>query len=431
MRCFPVFLAQAAATWKIIAILIAVIVVLLLAVTHLGVILGRGPRLRGQHVTKQGAIFFLATLAIGVVALNTKVNFLVLIFGMMLSAAVLSIGLSRLAMRRLRFERIVPPGVHPGEPFTVELRATNAKRWVSSYGVVIRDDLPEGIAAERPGGVLVQLRAGETAPVFYTAVGLRRGVYPLSAVTVSTRFPFGFFHQERQRPLAGELVVYPRLGAVAASLLGRAQALTQTRHQTHSAPGQEEFRNLREYRPGDNPRWIHWKSSAKLGQPLVKEYESIASERALLLLDTRCRASGEEPLESAISFAATLARDLMRRDFSVALAAYAPDLVVTAPLKGPAGLHALLGVLARLEPNRRRGFSELIAEEGVRAEGRLLTVAVLLRTDDDAASALDALQSRQPRLLALDASSPSFREVFQLPARPSDDSTRHEWAGSP
>ena len=52
-----------------------------------------------------GIVFFLLTLAIGIVALHTKINFLVLIFGMMLSASLLSVALSRTAMRRVTFAR--------------------------------------------------------------------------------------------------------------------------------------------------------------------------------------------------------------------------------------------------------------------------------------------------------------------------------------
>jgi uncharacterized protein (DUF58 family) len=239
-------------------------------------------------------------------------------------------------------------------------------------------------------------------------------------VNLSTRFPFGFFHKQRARPLADELVVYPRLGTVRPDLLGRAQSLAQTRRRSQSVRGEEEFRSLREYRYGDNPRWIHWKTSAKLGQPLVKEYEAVVTERAFILLDTRSAANGDEPLEKAISFAATLARDLMLRGFTVSLAAYAPELVVTAAMKGSAGLHALLDVLARLCPAPDRSLVDLVAEPMVRAEARTLVVAALLRTDRDAAKALDVLFTRHPRVLPIDASSPAFAEAFELPPRPGE-----------
>ena len=404
-------LAAARPSWKHIAFLVAATAVFLLVALHV-LALRRGRR-RRQHITKHGAVFFLVTLAVGIVALHTKINFLVLIFGMMLSASVLSILLSRTAMRQLRFERRVPSGICPAEPFTIELEVSNDKRLLSSYGLAVHDDLPEGLAAPYPGGVIVQLRAGQSAGLPYTARARQRGVYPLRSVSFSTRFPFGFFHQQRSCPLAGELVVYPRLGTVASDLLGRAQSLAQTRRKSQSVRGHEEFRSLREYRLGDNPRWIHWKSSARLGQPLVKEYEAVVSERAFILLDTRAPANGTEPLESAVSFVATLARDLMLRGFSVSLAAYAPDLVVTAAVKGSAGLHALLELLARLDPSPQRTLTDLVNEPQVRAENRTLVVAALLRNDADATTALERLQSRHPRVLPINASLPSFGDIFR------------------
>ena len=56
-----------------------------------------------------------------------------------------------------------------------------------------------------------------------------------------------------------------------------------------------------------------------------------------------------------------------------------------------------------------------MSEPAVRAEERGLTIIVLLRTDGDAAAAIERLQGRHPRVIALDASSPSFHDVFQLP----------------
>jgi len=409
-------LTRLPASWAPLVVIVLLTALILFVGFHLLTLLRGAPRpRRGQRITKQGVIFSLVTLAAAVVALHTKINFLVLIFGMMLSAVLLSFVLSRTTIRRLRFDRRVPDGVYPEQPFTIELRATNGKRRLSSYGLVVLDDVPEGIVAEQPGGVLTELHHGATASLPYTASAVRRGVYRIGSVRFSTRFPFGFFHQERARSLGSEVVVYPKLGTVAPNFLGRAQSLAHTRRRSHTARGEEEFRGLREYRHGDNPRWVHWKSSAKLGQPLVKEYEAVVTERAFVLLDTRCHASGEEPLESAVSFVATLARDLMLRGFRVSLATYAPDLVVTAAMKGTAGLHALLEVLARLEPSGDRSLRELVAEPRVRAEERVLTLAVLLHTDGDAASALEQLQARQPRVVAVDASAGSFHDLFQLP----------------
>ncbi|MBM4038977.1 MAG: DUF58 domain-containing protein [Planctomycetes bacterium] len=408
----------AAVDWRAAAYAVVAAAVSVLAGVYLVSLLRRGRRARvGQHITKAGAVFSLLTLAIAVVAMQTKINFLVLLFGMLLSGLVLSFVLSRLAMRRLEFARGLPGEAFAGAPFAVELRATSRKRWLTTYGLVVQEELPAGLDSARPGGVVLELPARETAAVPYTATAARRGVYGFRTVVFSTRFPFGLFYQGRSRAVGGELVVFPRLGEVAAGFLSRARALALSqREQQHSrgARGEEEFRNLREYRPGDNPRRIHWKTSAKLGKPLVREMEAIVGERVLILLDTRCAVSGEAELEAAVSFAATLARDLMQRELLVGLAAYAPGLVLAAPAKGVAALRALYETLARLEPNPERTLAELAAEPRVRAEGNLVAVAALRRRDADAEAALELLRRRQARVLAVEASAPEFQEVFRL-----------------
>ena len=411
-------LALSPRAWRPFALTVFIVCIALLAALHVLRIYRR--RLRrgsGQGITKQGVVFFLLTLAIGAIALHTKVNFLVLLFSTMFSASLLSIFLSRTTLRRIAFERRMPGGVHPDEPFTIELRATNGKKTFASYGIAVSDELPPDIVSDQPGDVILQLRAGETRSIPYTAVAARRGVFPLERVAISTRFPFGFFHQDRTRRVEDELVVYPRLGVVSPNLLGRAQTLAQTRRTSHSTRGEEEFRNLREYRHGDNPRWIHWKTSAKLGHPLVKEHEAVVTERVFIVLDTRVRRGGDERFEDAISFAASLARDLMLKGFFVSLAAYAPDLVVTTPLKGSTGLHILFDVLARLRPAPRHSLSELVAEPKVRGHERVLTAAVLLRPDADATAAVEQLQRQRPRVVVVDASTPEFGRMFRLPGR--------------
>ncbi|NQT89409.1 DUF58 domain-containing protein [bacterium] len=422
----PLPLALSPRAWQPFAITVFIVCIALLGAFHLlRVHRRRLHRGSAQGITKQGAVFFLLTLAIGAVALHTKVNFLVLLFSTLFSAALLSIVLSRTTMRRITFQRRAPGGVYPDQAFTVELLATNGKSVFSSYGLAVSDELPADVASEHPGDVVLQLRAGETLSIPYTAVASRRGVFALTRVALSTRFPFGFFHQDRTRRVESELVVYPRLGVVSPNLLGRAQTLAQTRRTSQSTRGEEEFRNLREYRHGDNPRWIHWKTSAKLGRPLVKEHEAVVAERVFIVLDTRAPSGGSPLLEDAISFTASLARDLMLRDFFVAFAAYAPELTVTAPLKGTAGLHILLDVLARLRPAPRRSLRELVAEPKVRTQERVLTAAVLLRADADSAAAIEQLQRRRPRVVVVDAGAPEFGRVFRLPERASQEEEGH------
>lgn len=408
-------LPAGAVDWRAVANALVGSAVAILGALYLIALFRRSRRSQvGQSITKSGIAFSLLTVGIAVVALHSKINFLVLLFGMMVSAFILSFVLSRVTMRGLDFARRLPSAVHAGEPFTVELRVANRKRRLASYGIVVRDELPDGLASERPGGLVIALAPREALDVPYTACASRRGVYALRSIAFSTRHPFGLFHQGRARALPGELVVYPRLGEVATGFLGRTRALALSQQRTHGALGEEEFRNLREYRPGDNPRRIHWKTSAKLGKPLVREFEAVVGQRLLILLDTRCPASGEPALEDAISFAASLARDMMARGFFVALAAYAPGLLATAPAKGQPALLSLYEALARLEPAAGRTLCELVAEPAVRAQGRVVTVLTLRCRDADSEAAIAALRQRQTPTLAVAASDPTFPEIFQF-----------------
>ena len=112
-------------------------------------------------------------------------------------------------------------------------------------------------------------------------------------------------------------------------------------------------------------------------------------------------------------------RSLLRRSFPPNRAAGSPvdDRIWLGPV--PTRSRASLigrAMLARVLGSRI-GLAVLRAglrEPRVRAEERVLTVAVLLHTDGDAAGALEHLQARQPRVVALDASAPSFADVFQL-----------------
>lgn len=366
-----------------------------------------------QSMTARGAVYNLLTLAIAIVALHTKSNSLVLLFGMLLSGLLFSLLLSRASLRGLAVGRRVPDTIYPGEPFPIELSVQNRKRLLSSYALNLWDELPGEVESARPGGLVLHVapRAASTAP--YTARARRRGVFPLRNLHYSTRFPFGLFEQERWREVAGELVVYPRLGQIAPAFVGEVRALAESRRRTPLAHGEEEFRGLREYRHGDNPRHIHWKSSAKLGIRLVREHDVVVGERALIVLDTRSPASGEEELETAISFAASLARDMVRQRFSAALAAYGPDLLVV-EAGNDAGLRRLFEALARLEPNPRKSLVELVAEPEVAAARDRLAVLVARRRDGDSRSALDTLRGRQPRVLSVEVASAAFSRLFRV-----------------
>ena len=141
-------------------------------------------------------------------------------------------------------------------------------------------------------------------------------------------------------------------------------------------PGRgDEIHNLRAYRPGDDPRFIHWRSSAKAETLMVREHEADASHDARLVLVGRGQA-GSERLEAALSDAASVASALIRAGAGVEMTG--PDLVI--PLgHGRSHLRRVLAALALYDPAGRPGGAAGGGEDdGALSSRRLREIRVSL-----------------------------------------------------
>jgi uncharacterized protein (DUF58 family) len=143
-----------------------------------------------------------------------------------------------------------------------------------------------------------------------------------------------------------------------------------------------EFAGLREFRPGDSPRRIHWKMSARLpGKLLAREYEDPPVRDATILLETGVPNQKDRSrslrLERAITFAATLVEGLLAENCRVTFRAFTPELV-TLPLEPRHGaLDDLLHLLAVLQPTQTRSLADLLPE------GSLGKTCFVLRISND------------------------------------------------
>ena len=273
-------------------------------------------RLRGWRrirFTTGGVLFSVGTLAIGFAAGNTGNNLLYLLFGAMLGFIGLSGWLSERVLRRLEIRRRTPRGVTVERALRITYYVTNRKRWFPTLAVyLIETGLPEGAFLGRVG-------AGESVSVGSANYFVQRGVYPLETLTLSTNFPFGLFTKERDVPLPGELVIWPRSDRpIRLSARPGGLARRQSSDSSEGAPAARgEYRGLREYHVGDDPRDIHWKTTAKIGTPVTREYDQDANETVWICLDTR----GEpgEAAEAAVEVAAALAAQAYRdgRQFGI------------------------------------------------------------------------------------------------------------------
>jgi len=289
--------------------------------------------------TRDGWWTLFAAVGLGVAAVNTGNNLLYLLSSMLLALVVVSGILSEAVIRRLRVAAMLPEEIYAGRPALMGATVTSAKRWVPSYSIPI-EVLEAGRAARFI--YIPRIPAGEGRLITWEATLPRRGRHRLDGLRVTTRFPFGIFLKAGQPTLREDVLVFPAPVPVPTHLLRQLSAggAVAARRRGRGS----DLHNLRDYRAGDDPRLVHWKSSAKTGTLTVRETEAETA------LDTRIvLGSGGDParLEEAISEAAALAAHLLGAGAQVELAGRG---LWVPPGRGPGQRRRALTALALWDP---------------------------------------------------------------------------------
>lgn len=291
--------------------------------------------------TRDGWWCVLVAIGLGVAAINTGNNLLYLLVSLLLAIIIVSGVLSEQSMRGLELIAVEPEAIHAGHPALFGATIVNRKRWLNSYSITI-ERLSPGAS---PRFLYVpRLRAGAERLLTWEDTLGKRGRYRLAGVRTTTRFPFGLFLKAAQPMLTSEVVVYPAVGPVSPDLL-RQLGSAGDRAARRRGRGTEPY-NLRGYRVGDDPRLIHWRSSAKTQTLMVREMEAETTEDTrLVLVGTRVRDA--DALEEALSEAASLATYLIRAGAGVELVG--PGFYVRLG-RGKSQLRRLLTALALYDP---------------------------------------------------------------------------------
>lgn len=301
---------------------------------------------RRLRFTREGRYFFFISLGIGFAAVNTGNNLLYLLLGMTLSLIVASGVLSEMTLRRLEVRRQLPSDLYAERPFLVGIELANRKRRIPSFSIEI-EDLAQGKLLEKKCYFL-KVPPGRSQHTSYRYAFAARGLHRFDSLRLSTKFPFALFRKSREVPLPAEVVVYPALVDVSDLTVGwRARRGDATSGRTGRG---EDFYAVREFRPGDDSREIHWKSSAKVGRLMLREREDSVSRRVTLYLDNRMpdpeTPEARAQVERAVSRAASLAKHYAERGFRVRLVTRTDRV---AEGLGRSHLRHLLRTLALLE----------------------------------------------------------------------------------
>ncbi len=198
---------------------------------------------------------------------------------------------------RLTVERVADPDrVMRGEPSGVALSIANASRFFGA-SLVARDRVTPRSAdpAARLGAgtvsvPLVRLRPGKATRVSYPVPTRRRGVILVGPLEISRRDPLGLVGVVRRYGDSANVWVRPKVHTIAAVPVGLSRSMDG---RVDRVPhGSITFAALREYVVGDDLRHVHWRTSARVGQMMVREHVDTSLPRLVILLDDRADAHG-------------------------------------------------------------------------------------------------------------------------------------------
>jgi uncharacterized protein (DUF58 family) len=189
---------------------------------------------------------------------------------------------------------------------------------------------------------------------------LRRGVLRLESLGVARADPLGLFRAFTEVSLPQSVLILPKRYPLPLIALPGSMKYQQGGVALASNVGQsDEFIALRDYRQGDPLRHIHWRSWARAGKPVVKEFEDEFFVRHALVLDTFTGHAHSEAFEEATSIAASFACTIQTQESLLDLLFVGADSYCLTAGRGVAHGEQLLEVLASVRPSRDRPFQTL------------------------------------------------------------------------
>jgi uncharacterized protein (DUF58 family) len=311
-----------------------------------------------------GLVYVVVTVLILGAAMYTQANLLFWAFGLMIGGLLVSLAMAWQVLRGVSVQRLPSSHGVAGEMLVLRYQLVN-RGWLPVFGVIIHEtwgrrslfragwkragpiSLKPPRLAGRPFGWVLHLGPHQTLQAEAPCWPLRRGELAFERVVISTSFPFGVIRKVVEFTQPVSVLVYPQLFRFNRRVLFKLSQIDPSgSKRVEKSGGNEEFFGLRDYRSGDNPRMIDWKHSARLGTLIAREMTQPSPPRIMLVLDltnlprtptgtgkdrlgrrlkrqmrdAHMPMLSDDPIEQAISLAASLVCDAHFHGYQIGLA---------------------------------------------------------------------------------------------------------------
>ena len=378
-----------------------------------------------RRLTRGGWLVLVGMILTGGMATDTEQSLGYQMLALLFALSVAAVAVAPFFRAKFSAERLLPDFGSAGEPlrYRVFIRNRSGKK---QAGLFVLDTLadPRPTFAEfaalnrrsRNGGTgrrglrlsgvpdtrrvlpikpqpLPVLAPGGTVDVEIQLVPLRRGVLHFTSVTVARPDPFLLFRALQPVPLPGSITILPRRYPLPRLALPGSTSYQQGGVAFASSIGEsEEFVSLRDYRPGDPLRRIHWRSWAKVGRPVVKEFQDEFFVRHALILDTFVGAEDGAVFEEAVSVAASFACTIDTQESLLDLLFIGPQAFCFTIGRGVAHAEQMLELLAAVTPAVEKPFAaleQLVVEHASSVSG---CVCIFVAWDEPRRALVERLQ---------------------------------------
>jgi len=263
------------------------------------------------------------------------------------------------AVSGIRIDRhVLTPRVVVGD--AIRERITIVNQWPVPRSMV--EVIDDSALPERMTGVVLDLGARQERQRVWRSRAVIRGVYTLGPTVVVGSDPFGLFRIERRFVARDRVLVHPRPRQVRLSAIGRSVMTGQRTSGRRTSDDAPLVVSVREYRPGDSVQRVHWRSTAKRGQLMIKESVNEPGVSAWILIDANVAVQewrglsfmpGSMPIpdsteEYAVAAAASIAQQWLAQGHAVGLVAHGLAHLDIKPQRGLAQRLAIFDGLAAL-----------------------------------------------------------------------------------
>lgn len=329
---------------------------------------GRVRRLNRHRVMlpAEGLVYLLIMAALFVGSLLGRNNMLMLVFSLMAGPFVLNGWITFSMLKRLGVSRQVPKRAMAGTPISVGIALTNRKR-LSSWLMALTDRIANAREILDARVLFPRVPPRDQRSTHYQLRLMQRGIYEFGPIHLTTRFPLGLVERGVVFEMPDEIIVHPRIGRLTSKW--QREQLTAAELVRWQEPRRgafdDEFHRIREFRPGDNPRAIHWRTTARRNELMVREFHQSRDQNLTVLLDLwlprRPVDDDFERVELAVSFAATVCVDFMKvgRDSDLRLLTCGRELTRWQGSAGPPGIEPILDILAVVQPDASPDVEQL------------------------------------------------------------------------